>query len=241
VSRGRPRRRALVAELAHRHPCLDDPGSLIAGGEVLVNGFPRTSPTSLVSASDAITVRSERPLRGATKLAHALATFDVAVVGRVAVDVGASAGGFTQLLLSAGAARVYAVDTGHGQLRGYLRQDPRVVSLERTNIGDLSDALVPERVDLVTVDVSYLSIAVAAPQLASLQLAPAAELIALVKPAYELGLATLPVDEHVVATAVAHAADGLVAAGWCIVAQDRSPLRGGRGAIEWLLHARRTT
>jgi 23S rRNA (cytidine1920-2'-O)/16S rRNA (cytidine1409-2'-O)-methyltransferase len=235
----RPRLRALVTELARRHPRLDDPGALIAGGEILVNGFPRTNPASLVSASDAIMVRRRRSLRGSAKLAHALATFDVAVEGRVAVDIGAAAGGFTHVLLSAGAARVYAIDVGHGQLRGFLSQDSRVVNLERTNIGDLNSTVVPERVDLVTVDVSYLSIAASVAQLASLRLAAAADLIALVKPAYELGLSASPEDERVIAAAVGHASDGLLAAGWCPLARERSPVHGGRGAIEWLIHARR--
>ena len=233
----RPRLRTLIAELAHRHPRLGDLGALIAGGEILVNGFPRTNPASLVSASDAITVRSQRPLRGAAKLAHALSAFGVDVDRRVGVDVGAAAGGFTQVLLAAGAARVYAVDAGHGQLRGELQQDPRVINLERTNLGQLSTGLVPEPVDVVTIDLSYLSLAAAAPQLVVLDFAPAADLIVLVKPVHELGLATLPEDDRVIAAAVEHATDGLKIAGWLVRAAERSPVRGARGAIEWLLHA----
>jgi 23S rRNA (cytidine1920-2'-O)/16S rRNA (cytidine1409-2'-O)-methyltransferase len=225
----RPRLRTLIAELAHRQPRLEDPGALIAGGEILVNGFSRINPASLVSASDAITVRGQSRLRGAAKLEHALSAFDVDVQGQVGVDVGAAAGGFTQVLLRAGAVRVYAVDAGHGQLRGGLRQDPRVVNLERTNLGQLNTRLVPEPVGVVTIDVSYLSIAAAVPQLAVLHLAPGADLIALVKPVYELGLATLPEDRHVIATAVRHAADGVSTAGWVVKASERSPVRGTRG------------
>ena len=111
---------------------------MIAGGEILVNGFPRTNPASLVSGSDAIAVRSRKPLRGAVKLAHAISAFGVDVDRRVGLDVGAATGGFTQVLLAAGAARVYAVDAGHGQLRGELQQDPRVINIERTNLGEQS-------------------------------------------------------------------------------------------------------
>ncbi len=235
----RPRPRMLIAELARRHPRLGDPGALIAGGEILVNGFPRTNPASLVNASDAITVRPQRSLRGAAKLAHALSAFGVDVDRRVGVDVGAAAGGFTQVLLAAGAARVYAVDAGHGQFRGELQQDPRVINLERTNLGQLTTELVPEPVDVVTIDLSYLSLAAAAPQLEVLDFAPAVDLIALVKPVYELGLATMPEDDRVISAAVRHAADGLEIAGWLVNAAERSPVRGARGAIEWLLHARR--
>jgi 23S rRNA (cytidine1920-2'-O)/16S rRNA (cytidine1409-2'-O)-methyltransferase len=237
---GRPgsRRRALWIELARRHPHLENPDALIAAGEVLVNGFPRTSPASLVTTTDTIALRVVRPLRGTAKLAHALRVFDVDPRGRVTLDLGAAAGGFTQVLLDAGAARVYAVDAGHGQLRGSLRQDPRVVSLERTNLADLDAARVPDTIGLITMDLSYLSIAGAVPQLTGLRLAPAADLIALVKPAYELSLPEPPADAPRLAAAVAHAAEALSASGWRVIGHHRSPVRGARGAIEYLVHAR---
>jgi 23S rRNA (cytidine1920-2'-O)/16S rRNA (cytidine1409-2'-O)-methyltransferase len=119
-----------------------------------------------------------------------------------------------------------------------LRQNPRVVNLERTNVGELDRRLVPDELELVTIDLSYLSIAAAAPQLGALRLAPAADLIALVKPAYELAVGLLPVDDQAIAAAVTHATNGLVAAGWLVNARERSPVRGARGAIEWLIHAR---
>ncbi len=104
----------------------------------------------------------------------------------VALDLGAAAGGFTQALLEAGVERVYAVDVGSGQLRGWLRADPRVVNLERTNVADVGPDLVPEAVDLVTIDLSYLALADALPQIDAAILAPAATVIVLVKPTYEL-------------------------------------------------------
>lgn len=238
MGRPSPRLRALRTELARRHPHLEHPDALIAAGEVLVNGFPRTNPASLVAVSDAIALRTDTPLRGTAKLTHALRVFDVDPRGRIAVDLGASAGGFTRALLDAGAARVYAVDVGHGQLRGSLRQDARVVDLERTNLADLNVAIVPDTIGLITIDLSYLSIADAAPQLTGLRLPPGADLIALVKPAYELSLPEPPKDDARLAAAVDHAAQGLCAAGWSVVASDRSPVRGARGAVEYLVHAR---
>src|SRR5947207_4580106 len=96
-----PRLRALATELAHRYPHLESRDALIAAGEVLVNGFPRTNPASLVGAGDSIRVRSPKPLRGTAKLTHALRVFDVHLRGRVALDLGTAAGGFTQVLLDA--------------------------------------------------------------------------------------------------------------------------------------------
>ena len=238
MGRPRPRLRALCTELVHRHPHLEHPDALITAGEVLVNGFPRTNPASLVAATDTIALRVARPLRGTAKLAHALSVFDVQPRGCVAVDLGAAAGGFTRALLDAGVARVYAVDAGHGQLRGALRQDARVVNLERTNLAQLDADAVPEPVGLITMDLSYVSIAAAAPQLTGLRLAPAADLIALVKPAYELSLPGPPADDARLTAAVAHAADGLHNAAWGVLAHVRSPVRGARGAVEYLIHAR---
>jgi 23S rRNA (cytidine1920-2'-O)/16S rRNA (cytidine1409-2'-O)-methyltransferase len=206
---------------------------------VFVDGLPRTNPASLVSAGGSLTVRSPKGLRGKAKLAHALRAFDVDVSGRIAVDVGAAAGGFTQAMLEAGAGRVYAVDAGHGQPLGSLRQDPRVVNLERTNLGQLDAELVPETLELIGMDLSYLAVGAAAPQLETLRIDPRADLIALVKPMYELRLPTLPTDDRQLRAAVEHAADGLAASGWTVVATTRSPVAGTRGAIEWLVHARR--
>jgi 23S rRNA (cytidine1920-2'-O)/16S rRNA (cytidine1409-2'-O)-methyltransferase len=241
MARLSPRLRTLVTELARRYPHLENADALITAGEVLVNGFPRTNPGSLVGAGDSIRVSASTPLRGTAKLAHALRVFDVRAHGRVAVDLGAAAGGFTQALLDAGASRVYAVDAGHGQLRGSLRQHPDVINLERTNLAELDTRVVPEPVGLISIDLSYLSIASAAPQLYRLEIEPAADLIALVKPAYELNLPKPPTNDALLSSAVTHAEDGLETSGWRVLSHKRSPVRGGRGAIEYLIHARATT
>jgi hypothetical protein len=121
-------------------------------------------------------------MRGGDKLRAALTTFSIDVDGRVALDVGAASGGFTKALLDGGARRVYAVDVGHGQLPGSLRQDDRVVVMERTNIADLDTERVPEPLDVVTLDLSYLSVASAVPQLGRLRFAGSASLVALINP-----------------------------------------------------------
>jgi 23S rRNA (cytidine1920-2'-O)/16S rRNA (cytidine1409-2'-O)-methyltransferase len=130
---------------------------------VLVDGRPIDNPRSLVRVGARITLRVEAPLRGEAKLRAALAAFGVSPTGRVALDLGAAAGGFTRVLLQAGASRVYAVDAGYGQLLGSLRQDQRVVVLERVNLGDLDTSCVPEAIELFTIDLSYLSLHEAVP------------------------------------------------------------------------------
>jgi 23S rRNA (cytidine1920-2'-O)/16S rRNA (cytidine1409-2'-O)-methyltransferase len=239
MGRTSPRLRKLSTELTRRFPHLAAPDALIAAGQVLVDGFPRTNPDSLVSPRASLALRSAKQLRGTAKLAHALEVFDVRADGRIAVDLGAAAGGFTQALLEAGAGRVYAVDAGHGQLIGSLRQDPRVVNLERINLGELNATLIPDEVELITMDLSYLAIAAAVPQLEALRIPPRADLVALVKPVYELGLGTLPSEDRDIRAAVRHGVGGLERGGWRVLAGARSPVRGGRGAVEWLLHARR--
>ena len=127
---------------------------------------------------------SVKELRGTIKLRGALDHFEVEVSGRICLDVGASTGGFTTALLEREARKVYAVDVGHGQLLGSLRQDARVANLESTNVGDLTTSLVPDAIDLVTVDVSYLSLAAAVEQIGALSFASGAELVGLVKPMF---------------------------------------------------------
>jgi 23S rRNA (cytidine1920-2'-O)/16S rRNA (cytidine1409-2'-O)-methyltransferase len=180
------------------------------------------------------------PLRGEAKLRAALDGFDVRAAGRICLDLGAAAGGFTRVLLEAGAMRVYAVDAGFGQLLGSLRQDPRVVNLEATNVAALDTRLIPDSIELVTVDVSYLALAAAVAQLDRITMAHDADLIGLVKPMFELRLATAPSDAISVDAATERAASGIAAAGWRVIGTMPSPVLGGRGAVEALLHARRS-
>jgi len=206
---------------------------------VLVDGFPVRNPRSLVRPEASVVLAEPRQLRGEAKLRPVLQAFRAEVRGRVALDAGAAAGGFTRTLLDAGARRVYAVDAGVGQLLGSLRRHPRVVNLEATNLGELSRRLVPEPVELVTLDLSYLALAAAVPQLERLQVARGAELVALVKPQFELGLARPPGDDATLRAALAHASAGIEAAGWQVLGSMRSPVTGARGAIEFFVHARK--
>lgn len=214
----------------------EDVDALIASGAVHVDGMPVTNPRSRVRSQAHVSLRHTPVLRGSAKLRAALTAFDIQVTGCVALDVGAAAGGFTTVLLESGARRVYAVDAGHGQLLGSLRQDPRVVNLESVNLADLDAGRVPDPVDLFTVDVSYLSTASAVAQLTP-RAAAGAVLVALVKPMFELRAATAPTDRASLDEALAAATAGVTRAGWDVRGAIDSPVLGARGAREMLLHA----
>jgi 23S rRNA (cytidine1920-2'-O)/16S rRNA (cytidine1409-2'-O)-methyltransferase len=237
-----PRKRArfvaLLILLQRRFPDLDEPARLITEGGVVVDGTASTNPRTRVRADAAVRIRRPRPLRGTIKLGHALRAFGVCPAGVVALDLGAAAGGFTQALLDAGAARVYAVDAGTGQLRGSLRANPKVINLERTNLAQLDRRLIPEPAELVTMDLSYLAVADAIGQIDRRLLAPGAPLIALVKPTFELHAAALADRPQQVRAAVRAAAQALGGHGWQVLGQQPSPILGAKGAVEVFLHAR---
>lgn len=205
--------------------------AVIVAGLVTVNGLVVTNPEALIAADAVVVLVPERVLRGTAKLRTALGRFRVSASGRVCLDVGAAAGGFTAALLEAGAKKVYAVDVGHGQLVGRLRQDYRVVNLERTNLADLHPGLIPEAVEVVCFDLSYLALAEALPQLASLDLSENAQLIALVKPTFELHASLMVVDGEAIDKAVAAAMAAAESCGWSV---DHRFVRvhGGGGAPE---------
>jgi 23S rRNA (cytidine1920-2'-O)/16S rRNA (cytidine1409-2'-O)-methyltransferase len=235
---GRAQFVSLMILLQRRYPRLEDPDQLIKKGMVLVNGVPAASPRTRVRTDAVVRIRRSRPLRGTIKLAGALTAFGIDVAGAVALDLGAAAGGFTQALMDAGAARVYAVDAGTGQLRGWLRADPRVINLERTNLAALGPDLIGEPVNLITMDLSYLAVADAIGQIDRRMLVPAAELVALVKPTFELHAAVLASHPQQVAAAVEAAGRALEVHGWRVQGQQPSPVQGARGAVEVLVHAR---
>ena len=182
--------------------------------------------------------------RGGVKLAHALDHFRITVEGSVALDIGASTGGFTDVLLAHGARRVHAVDVGHGQLAWKLRQDPRVVVHERLNARHLTRADIPEPVDLVTSDASFIGLATVLPAPLALA-AEHAQLVALVKPQFEAGRAHVGkggvVRDPEVHREVCERAASWVAAqpGWTVVGIVESPILGPEGNREFLLYARR--
>jgi 23S rRNA (cytidine1920-2'-O)/16S rRNA (cytidine1409-2'-O)-methyltransferase len=234
------RRVALIDLLRDREPPVDGPDEAVAEGRVLVNGSVVTNPRSRVRADDRVVVQGPRPLRGAEKLGRALDRLGVAVAGRSALDLGACTGGFTQALLDRGAARVYAIDVGYGQLRGSLRQDPRVVNLERTNAGAVTPALLGGAVDLIVADVTYVRLGTIVTEVTGNLDPPAGtELLGLVKPMFELERGELPTDPEDLAEAGRRAAADVAASGWEVVSVTRSDVEGAQGAVELFLWARR--
>jgi 23S rRNA (cytidine1920-2'-O)/16S rRNA (cytidine1409-2'-O)-methyltransferase len=180
--------------------------------------------------------------RGGVKLAHALDTFHIRVMGREALDIGASTGGFTDVLLQRGARRVVALDVGHGQLDWRLREDPRVVVLERRNARHLERGWLPAPADVVTIDVSFISLRLILPVLPPV-LTPCADIVALVKPQFEAGREEVgrgglvkdpAVHEAVLARVTARAAS----CGLRRVAMTPSPITGAAGNQEFLMHLR---
>ena len=179
--------------------------------------------------------------RGGLKLDHALTLWPVVVAGRTVLDVGASTGGFTEVCLSRGAARVYAVDVGHGQLHATLASDPRVVELSGTDARALNATLIPDAPDLIVTDVSFISLAKALPAALALT-GRGAELVALVKPQFEVGRERvgkggLVKDEAARAQALADVIAWLESVGWRVLATADSPVTGGDGNREFLLLA----
>ena len=234
------RRQPLLRVLERRTPPVEDAAVAIDEGRVRVNGAVVTNPGSLVDPNASIKVDEPAEPRGVRKLGFALDHFDVAVAGRTCLDLGACTGGFTLALLQRGAAKVYAVEVGYGQLLGSLRQDPRVVNLERTNLGDLRPGLVDQPVDLVVCDVTLLTLGQAIGQVtANLGLRPGTELVGLVKPMVELRTNHLPTADDDLAAARRAAADGVERAGWDVTGVVESAVRGGNGAVEYLLRATR--
>src|ERR1043165_5091614 len=168
------------------------PARGVAGG-VLVGGQPQTKPGAMVDPAEDIALREDdHPYvsRGALKLVKGLVSFAIDPAGMTALDIGASTGGFTDVLLKRGAARVYAIDVGYGQLAWSIRQDPRVVVLERENARTMDLALVPEPCDLAVIDVSFISLTLVLPRVRELLRPPAGKpIVALVKPQFEVGRA----------------------------------------------------
>ncbi|MBM3585295.1 MAG: TlyA family RNA methyltransferase [Alphaproteobacteria bacterium] len=218
--------------------------ALILAGLVFADELRLDKAGMELPVDAAVTVRgAEHPWvgRGGVKLAHALAHFAIDPTGRTCLDVGASTGGFTDVLLTRGAARVYAVDVGHGQLAWKLRRDARVVVLERTNARALGPKLVPEPIDLIVADVSFISLTVALPAALSLG-RRGAVLVALVKPQFDVGKGQVGKggivrDPGLHEAACARVRAFLVEAGWTVRGIIPSPITGADGNQEFLIVA----
>ena len=168
--------------------------AIIMSGSVLVDNTPSDKPGSVHPASADIKLKTEdHPFvsRGGLKLEAALKDFDFHTKGLVCIDVGASTGGFTDCLLQQGAKHVYAVDVGYGQLSWKLRNDPRVTAIERTNIRYMPQDALPEKVDLATIDASFISLKIVVPSVLKF-LKDSSSIIALIKPQFEVGKEKVP-------------------------------------------------
>jgi 23S rRNA (cytidine1920-2'-O)/16S rRNA (cytidine1409-2'-O)-methyltransferase len=216
----------------------------IAAGLVSADGATVAKPSDRVPVEAEIVAEAPHPWvsRAGVKLAAALDAFGIDPAGRVCLDLGASTGGFTDVLLARGAAKVYAVDVGHGQLHPRLGGDPRVASLEGTDARRLTRELVPEPVALLVADVSFISLRLVLPPAVPL-LAPDAALAALIKPQFEAGRAFVKKgvvrDEAVHRTVCREIAAFLAALGFTMIGRVPSPILGGEGNREFLLGARR--
>lgn len=244
-----PRRLRLDAELVRRGLARsrEHASELIADGRVKVSGALATKPATGITTDVAIVVkddpdREEYVSRGGHKLAGALGVFaahGVSVAGKRCLDAGASTGGFTDVLLRAGAREVVAVDVGYGQLAWSLQSDDRVVVHDRTNIRELTIEVVGEPVDLVVGDLSFISLKLVLDALLSV-MAPAGELVLMVKPQFEVGKDRVGKGGVVRsldlrAEAVTHIADQAARRGWGAVAVTTSPLPGPSGNVEFFL------
>lgn len=215
----------------------------VMSGLVFVNGQRVDKPGTAVDPEAAIEVRGEAiPFvsRGGFKLDKALKVFPVDPAGKCCIDCGASTGGFTDVLLQHGAAKVYAVDVGYGQLAWKLRIDPRVVNLERMNLRYVTEEQIPEQLDLAVMDVSFISIRLVLPAVRAL-LKPGADLICLIKPQFEAGREEVGKkgvirDEAVHARVVREILAFAPEIGLSVMGLDYSPIKGPEGNIEYICY-----
>lgn len=217
--------------------------ALIMEGKVYVNDFPAAKAGAMVDAGAHIELRGEdMPYvsRGGLKLEAAIRHFNISINDKIAMDVGASTGGFTDCLLQHGAKRVYCVDVGYGQLAWKLRQDSRVVPVERANIRYLERDRIPDAVDIAVIDVSFISLAKVAPRVIEF-LKPGGEIVALIKPQFEVGKGEVDKggivrDESKRSKAVEAVKAQLEALGLKSAGIIQSPVQGQKGNVEFLIY-----
>lgn len=219
----------------------------IAAGNVFDGGRRIVKPSQRLNESAHIKYSRAHPFvsRGALKLVAALSNFQLSPRGLVCLDLGASTGGFSEVLLMHGAKKIFAVDVGHGQLDPGIANDPRVTSIERTNARELSAKTIPQAPEAIVADLSFISLRLALPKALGLA-APAAWLVALVKPQFEAGKAHIGKGGIVRDETVQEAVLADIAAwlpenpGWTVTGSIPSPVKGGDGNREFLLAARKT-
>jgi 23S rRNA (cytidine1920-2'-O)/16S rRNA (cytidine1409-2'-O)-methyltransferase len=221
--------------------------ALILAGQVLVQGQKQDKAGALVPEDAELRIMGDVPpyvSRGGLKLEGAIKAFNVSVGGTTALDVGASTGGFTDCLLQHGAEKVYAVDVGYGQMAWKLRQDPRVIIVERVNIRDIAPSFIPEPIDIAVIDVSFISLEKVIPAVLKF-LKPDSGIIALIKPQFEVGKGQVGKggivrDEAVRNAAVKKIEDFVRGLGLEVKGVIPSPITGQDGNVEFLIYAVRT-
>lgn len=216
--------------------------TLIRDGKVSVNGRTVTKPAFAVGETDEITAESDLAFvgRGALKLEKAVETFSLDPGGCVCADIGASTGGFTEVLLNRGAAKVYAVDVGHGQLSEKLKADPRVVNMEGRNARELDRTSFPEPVSFISIDLSFISLEKVMPAVSDFA-ADQADAAVLIKPQFEAGRAALNkqgvvTDRKTHITVLRRLVGVFEQYGFSVRGLTFSPVRGGSGNVEYLAH-----
>lgn len=219
--------------------------ALIIAGEVLVDGMVSDKAGAQVSSDAALEIKNKMPYvsRGGLKLEQAIKEFNIEFEGRIAMDVGASTGGFTDCMLQNGAAKVYAVDVGYGQFDWKLREDERVVLLEKTNIRYLEKESVPDEIDIAAIDVSFISLTKVIPNILQF-LKPSGEIAALIKPQFEaerkdIGKGGVVKDESKRLEVVEKIKEWCSKAGLEVIGTTTSPIKGPKGNVEYLIYLKR--
>lgn len=221
--------------------------AIIMSGNVFVNNNREDKAGSMFDEKVQIEVRGNAlkyVSRGGLKLEKAMANFDVSIEGKICMDVGASTGGFTDCMLQNGAVKVYSVDVGHGQLAWKLRNDERVVCLEKTNVRYITEEQVPDSIDFSSIDVSFISLTKVLMPVRNL-LAPHGQVVCLIKPQFEAGREKVGKKGVVREKSVHHEViemviDYALANGFKVLNLDFSPIKGPEGNIEYLLHIEKT-
>ncbi|MDD6790503.1 MAG: TlyA family RNA methyltransferase [Lachnospira sp.] len=225
-------------------PSREKAKAVIMAGEVYVNGQKEDKAGTPVAEDAQIEVRQKKPLayvsRGGLKLEKAMHSFDVSLAGRVCMDIGASTGGFTDCMLQNGAAKVYSVDVGHGQLDWKLRSDERVVVMERTNIRYLKPEDIADKIGFASVDVSFISLSKVLGPVKQL-LEPGAQMVCLIKPQFEAGREKVGKhgvvrDRSVHVDVIRQVLSFAASIGFLVVNLTYSPIKGPEGNIEYLCH-----
>lgn len=221
--------------------------AIIMSGNVFVNNEREDKAGQIFDEKAVIEVRGNTlkyVSRGGLKLEKAMAGFDVSVAGKVCMDVGASTGGFTDCMLMNGAVKVYSVDVGHGQLAWKLRQDERVICMEKTNIRYVTKEDIPELIDFSSIDVSFISLTKVLTPVRNL-LSEHGEVVCLIKPQFEAGREKVGKkgvvrDKGVHREVISMVIDYACSNGFQVLNLDYSPIKGPEGNIEYLLHIRKT-